>query len=323
MTTKTLIYKVARFNVETGGKNLQDLIVLALKKRKAALSRRRQGDSDNQFSLINYHGPHQGLRVGEYFDYTHGHKQPLANFDDEAESLTISALAPPDRKSEFLHSILYFGIWKNSVILSQSMALRSPQFEAHINWLLLDCGLLGGGDFVSLCDLPPVEAKKEIANTKEIEFHAPVTLDPIEKSVKTGDISEVRTIGFRPDAVGWELLRKILPSELSLPRELNATDVILNSSLEVTLSLSWTRTRKDDSTALLDTIANQLRHVDTELDYVIHTRSGKITKDDLKLRRPISVGTTDEGLAKRHEMWERMQEWLEILLSEDRIPADA
>lgn len=98
MTTKTLVYKVARFNNETGGKNLQDLIALALKKRKTALSRKQQGDSENQFSLINYNGPHKGLRVGEFFDYTHGHKQPLAEFDDEAESLTISALAPPDKK---------------------------------------------------------------------------------------------------------------------------------------------------------------------------------------------------------------------------------
>ncbi len=323
MTTKTLIYKVARFNNETGGKNLQDLIALALKKRKTALSRKQQGDSENQFSLINYNGPHKGLRVGEYFDYTHGHKQPLAKFDDKAESLTISALAPPDRKTEFLHSILYFGIWKNSVIMSQSMALRSPHFEAYINWLLSECDLLKEGDFVSLCDLPPVEAKKQIANTKEIEFHAPVSLEPIEQKVKTKDVTAVKTIGFRPDAIGWDVLKKILPSEMSLPSELKVDDVILNSALEVTLSLSWSKTRKDDSTKLLDTMANQLRHVDTELDYVIHTRSGKITKDDLKLRRPISVGTTDEGLVKKHEMWERMQEWLEILLSEERIPSDA
>ena len=323
MTSKTLIYKVARFNNEVNGKSLQDLLVSALKKKSAALSRKKQGDSGTQFSLINYHGPHKGMRVGEYFDYTQGHKQPLAELDDNAESLTISALAPPDKKSEFLHSILYFGILKNSVILSQSQALKALQFEAYLNWLLLDCGLLNEGDFMTLSDLPPIELKKDVANTKGIEIHAPVNLEPVEETPAQKDITEVKTIGFRPSSIGWDTLKKLLPDEMSLPKQLNVNDVISNSDLEVTLKLSWSKTRKDDSTQLLDSIANNLRHVDTELDYIFHTRSGKITRDDLKLKRSISVAATPEGLIKKLEMWERMFEWLEILLTQERIEPDA
>ncbi|MCQ3828761.1 hypothetical protein HXX02_04845 [Microbulbifer elongatus] len=323
MTTKSLIYKVARFNNESAANNLQDLITKALNKRKTALSRKMAGDTDNQFSLINYHGPFKGIRVGEFFDYTHGHKQPIAEFDNKAEALKISALAPPDKKSDFLHSILYFGIWKNSVILSQSMALRAPQFEAYINWLLAECNLITEENFITLSDLPPIKIAKKISNTKEIEFFAPIKLDPIEKEFKNNASQEVKTIGFRPSAIGWDVLKKILPSEMTLPKELDVKDVIMNSALEVTLRLSWSRVRHDDPTKFLDQIANQLRHVETEVDYAIHTRSGKITRDDLKLRRPISVSTNEEGLVRKHEMWERIHEWLEILLSEDRISPDA
>ncbi len=110
---------------------------------------------------------------------------------------------------------------------------------------------------------------------------------------------------------------------MTLPSELKASEVLLNSALEVTLFLSWERLRKDDSTALLDRISNQLRHVESELDYTIHTRSGKISRDDFKLKRSISVALTDEGLVRKSEMWERMQEWLEILISEDRIVPEA
>ncbi len=110
---------------------------------------------------------------------------------------------------------------------------------------------------------------------------------------------------------------------MTLPSELKASEVLLNSALEVTLMLSWSRLNKDDPTALLDRISNQLRHVETELDYTIHTRSGKITRDEFKLRRPIAVGTTSDGLVKKSEMWERMEEWLEILISDEKIVVDA
>lgn len=319
MTTKALVYKVARFNNETGGKTLQDLLVTMLGEKKSALSRRKEGNTPGQFSLINYHGPHKGIRVGEFFDYTHGHKQPYAKFDENVEELEISALAPPDRESDFLHSILYFGIWKNSVILSQSMSLRAPHFEEYLNWLLNEAQLLDEGDFVTLSDQPPLNKHKEIVNTKGIEFHAPVSFEPIQEKQKEG---ETKYISFKPNDIGWEVLRKILPSEMKLPSELKASEVLLNKALEVTLKLSWSRLNKDDPTALLDRISNQLRHVETELDYTIYTRSGTITRDDFKLRRPVAVGTNSEGLVKKSDMWARMEEWLEILISEEKIVAD-
>jgi hypothetical protein len=110
---------------------------------------------------------------------------------------------------------------------------------------------------------------------------------------------------------------------MSLPTELRASDVIQNSALEVTLYLSWSKVRKDDSTALLDRISNQLRHVDTELDYTIHTRSGKISRDEIKLRRPVSVNTTSDGLVLKSDMWVKMQDWLDALIDEERISPDA
>ena len=292
--------------------------MLAFNKNKNAISRRQQTESENHFRLINYHGSFKGLKVGDFFDYTYGQKQPLANFEEEVEELKISTLSPPDN-SEFLHSILYFGIWKNSVILSQSMSLRSAQFESYINWLLTECEILSEGDFVTLCDHPPLDLQSEIVNTKGIEFHAPVSFEPIERKIRD---TETTSISFKPDNIGWDLLSKILPPEMTLPSELKASEVLLNNALEVRLFLSWGRLGKDDSTVLLDGISNQLRHIDTELDYTIHTRSGKISKDDFKLKRSISVGVTNEGLVKKSEMWERIQEWLEILISEDKITSE-
>jgi len=181
MATKTLIYKVARFNKEVYGKNLQDLLTTALNQRKNATSRKQEiGSSTNHFRLINGHTLNGEIRCGEFFDYTQGNGQPYAKIDNTASKLDVLTLPPPDSNSEFLHSILYFGVWKNSVILSQSLSLRVPQFEAYLNWLIIEeCkllgnGLAGDGDYLFLADYAPDKLQTEIFDTKDIEFHAPL-----------------------------------------------------------------------------------------------------------------------------------------------------
>ena len=86
--------------------------------------------------------------------------------------------------------------------------------------------------------------------------------------------------------------------------------------------LSWSRSYKEDPTKFLDDISNQLRHVDTELDYSIITKSGRITRDEIKLKKNVSVPTNDEGLIRKEEMWEAMSSWLNTLVTEDKINID-
>lgn len=312
MTTKNLICKVARFKKDANGKTLQDLLASAIKKRKSAMSRRQPVDGQNQYRLINYSGSYQGLRVGELFDYTHGHSQPTAKFKDDVEELEISALKPAGDQ-DFLHSILYFSVYKNSLIVSQSSTLKSRQFEDYLNWLLMDSGQITDGDFVTLCDSPPLSAKKKIVKTKKIEFHAPVNFMPVKAEENR------KTVLFSPASAGWEWLRSILPDEVNLPSQLNASEILNSSELDVKLMVSWKRQNKGDSTALLDRISNQLRHVDEELDFTIHTSSGKIGKDDLKLKKGVSVSVNDKGLVVKLSMWEKMHEWLFQLIDEEKI----
>lgn len=325
MTTKNLIFKVARFNNEANGNDLQSLLTNALKSKSTALSRRYSTDHGGQFRLINYNCPFKGLRVGEMFDYTRGHQQPTAEFDDDAEQLELSSIAPPDDKTEFLHSILYFGIQGNAVILAQSASLKALQFEEYVNWLLREEGLLSDEDFVALCDQPPIGKEKELGKTKGIEVKAPVDLSQ-SKTLPTrvsGEVSDTKSISLKPSGSAWEALRTLLPAEINLPSKLSADDTIRERSLEVRLFLTWSNNQKDDSTELMDDISNQLRHVDSEIDYTIHTRSGKITRDEIKLKKPVSVPTNSKGLIRRDEMWDRIKNWLNELVSDDKVDIDA
>ena len=330
MTTKSLVYKVARFNDQSNGHTLQNLLTTALKRKKAAVNRQQKTDSEHHFRLINFHGPYKGMRVGEMFDYTKGQKQASARIDEKAEELKLTAISPPDKKSEFLHGILYFGVKGNAVIMSQSMSLKSLQLEDYINWLLHTSELIHEEDYVILSDQPPLDKRKKVRSTKGIEFHSPIDLKPSKAlqavSDKSGkeakEITDTKSISLSPSGIGWDALKRFLPPEISLPDHINADDVISKRSLEVKILLTWSRTCKDDPTKFLDDISNQLRHVDTEVDYSIITKSGKITRDEIKLKKIVSVPTNDEGLIRKEEMWELMHSWLHSLVNEDKINID-
>lgn len=316
MATKSLTYKIARFNVAQESMNLYDLLTAALKMKKSAASRKREVEG-NSSTLINYHGTHKGLRVAELINYTAGQRQPFAKIDDKADTLELSSLAPPDNKSEFLQNILYFGTIGNSVIISQSLSLRSQQLEDYLNWLLTDTKLLKDGQLVQLSDHPPLDKDKAITTAKHIEFNAPVALTPVAPP----GAQEVSY--YKPDDVGWELLKKLLPTDFKLPGKLKASDIVGTGELNVSLKLSWARDNKKDSTGFMDSISNALRHIDDEVDYSIMTRSGLITKNELKLKRPVSVKTDDKGFVQKDDMWSKMESWLAELIEQKRIDLTA
>lgn len=329
MAAKSLIYKVCRFNDQNNGHSLQNLLTSALKKRKTAFHRRQCTDSENHFRLINFNGPYKGMRVGEMFDYTKGHKQTSAVVDEKAEELKLAAISPPNKKSEFLHSILYFGVKGNAVIMSQSMSLRSLQLEDYLNWLLRTCELIGEEDYIILSDQPPLDKRKKVHSTRGIEFSSPVDMKPskpvnltVSDKIESSEIKDTKQISLSPSGLGWDALKKLLPPEISLPSNINADDIISKRSLEVKILLSWTRSYKEDPTKFLDDISNQLRHVDTELDYSIITKSGKITRDEIKLKKSVNIATNDEGLIRKEEMWEAMSSWLDTLVTKDKINID-
>lgn len=320
MTSKTLTYKLARFNNKAERRTLQQMLVKALESKKAAGDRLKMADGGHRFSLINYHGPHKNMRVGEFIDYTAGHKQPLAKIDKTVAELSISSLAPPDKQSEFLSGILYFAAFNNSFIISQAASLRFAQFEEYLNWLFLECGLLKDGEFLTLSDHPPLGKNEAVMNAKGIEFHAPVSVAPVVEGDKDYKANEVV---YRAGSVGWDVLKQILPAEFKLPGLLKANELVGDGGLKVTVKLAWSRLKKEDPTAFLDRISNSLRHIEDEVDFSIETRSGTITRDDIKLRVPVSVKEGLDGLVLKSDMWEKMEDWLARLISEKRVDPKA
>lgn len=326
MTTKNFVYKSAQMSGALSDTALDVLLKSALDKLPMALKRRQNIDeSDEDYRLINYHSKHHDMLVAELFDYTKGHAQPYAKLARK-HVLDLETLDAPDQ-SEFIHSILYFGVLGNHVVVSQSRSLRVLHLENYINWLLREAGIIPDDDFLMLVDQPPDEVKKNlstVSDTKKISFLAPVAFEESEVSTREDsvDVDVVKKIKLAPFGVGWEAFQSMLPNGLRLPKEIDIDDIVENRSLEVKLEVTWKGARKEDSTSLLDTISTQLRHVDTELDFEIQTRAGKITKDHIKLATSESIATKKSGFLDRDKLWVKMLEWLKFLLKTNRVQND-
>ena len=178
-------------------------------------------------------------------------------------------------------------------------------------------------DFVALNDQPPADKAKQIKNSKGVTFVAPVDLKsseaPSQSKTTTSEVKGTKSISLTPSGNAWDYLKMLLPPEVKLPTKMVSNDIIQRRSLEVTVTLSWSRTYQDDPTEFMDSFSNQLRHVESEVDYTIHTKSGTVTRDELKLRKVVSVPENDKGLLRKEEMWERMYEWLDTLIKDNTI----
>ncbi len=321
--SKALVYKVARFNIESQGLNLQACLDKIASKQPKASDRLIEIEPSH-FRVINHFGKFRNMKVGEIFDYTKGHRQPQANITDNTDEFDVKTIAPRGKNAEFLDSIMFFGASGNNLILSQTASMKALQLETYINSACTELGIFKDAQFVTLCDCPPLEKQTQLGDTRSIELKRPVELaesvspkaEPVKESAQ---IQDTKSIMVTPKGLGWETLKNFLPDSINLPNGLSMDQIVQDQTLEVSMLLKWSRLNPNSSTSALDLISNQLRHVDEELDYTIKTKSGDITKDEMKLKTIASIKEWDEGLLSRESMWEKMHDWLQKLIEDERI----
>ena len=109
-----------------------------------ASSRKEQIDPNDPsagFHLINKSQHYESIfRAVLLFEP--GKTQATITMEDNAQAYKIDPITTASLKKrkgdkgtekEFVESILYFGIYKNHVLIVQSAALRTKEFEQHVN----------------------------------------------------------------------------------------------------------------------------------------------------------------------------------------------
>jgi hypothetical protein len=210
----------------------------------------------------------------------------------------------------------FIGVRENHVVLLPSGEMRCPEIEAHLNWLLTQAfPALTGDQRLRLSNRVPPDREEEVKNAREIHFSTDISIE--------AQVGESGHRLLRPAGATWEGIKALLKSlgqqMADVTSDLEIHGLTASTPVDIDIFLKWPRRgRKDERHMVLDKIATGLRHVDTEIDYEILTRQGKITKGDFILRKPRTVHCRGERPV-RDLLFNSMKKWLAELLESGQI----
>lgn len=296
-----------------------------------AASRKEQIDIKNPtagFHFINKSQHYESILFGQFLLFEPGKTQATITMDDDASSYEINPITTASLKKkkgdkdldkEFVESILYFGVYKNHVLIVQSAALRVKEFESHLNHLLANnSGTTTGITSIILQDKPANTIVKKLKESpvksvvlggrriikKTMKLNPKKSPEKVEKEFKR---LESKTVQFKPAGIGTKILNTVLGEGWA--SELNLDDSLDEANLNVKLEISYNRTTTGSGQFVLDSIATSLRDLDNDSVRVELKNGGVITGKELKLSDALSVQFYD-GFLSEDDLYLKMFSWL-------------
>lgn len=329
MSTETkrrvLIYRRASFlTPET--RNLQQVIEAGLaacpKTGQRVQSATSEGDDIKR--VLNEHRKMGGALCGVLYRYTPGQHQVVVAPQLNATEWPVAQVLPPElsgkQKSEFVEGLLYFLVFENHVIVSQSAALRIGQLEDYLCNFLRDLAkVTNQNEMVMLADVPSETLRKRgLSKVRSVKFGV-----PLSKSVKVAKPPGSKT--------KKEVFSKVLnPGKLSLVEHtLKAFGVELPTSglteedaetVELLIELRVGGQRLEDTNALLDQVGNLFANT-PDRDYEVELEDGaKLKGSDFVLKTSGTV-ECEGGVPKTHSVWKEMARYLKELQESKKVIA--
>jgi len=270
--TKDLRYQHAFF-LKDSGKTLQQHMDAARARLKLASGRaQKMGNDEDNVRLWNRRSTRGLLTCGMFHSYERGRSQLVIEMNDGAEEYTLEAADPPkpkakESKTEFNEGLLFFGVYKNHVILLQSSALRQSAFDEYLNWFLQDAtDEMEKENRVELRDMLPKKLRqRNVPPLKSIILTPPLHTEPTDGAPqRSAGRTRVKDLSLRLNQNDWGWMRTVLegmgadvPQELRLDGEFNPARV------QVEIHLRWKgRDKEREETPMLDTILHAFRDVD-------------------------------------------------------------
>jgi hypothetical protein len=322
---KKVIYKRVEFHTAKAGETLKTLLASALK-MKSTFGERKLNVSDADQPIFHMIGSYQdeakGFVFGTFMTFTPG-TDPLYLVDDEqAVNVMVEKLKAPNtvdgKKREFLESIMHFGIIQNHVVLMQSQALKSPQLESYLRWLLHDSAVLAGDNTFQLVDSPSKEVRAKMNKAKGVRAITvggevlPPSLMHINKStdkVETKTEAKSISVTAKQDSSDWGPLAAI--KSLLEPAQAAKIDFdkLSGSNIELTVTVRYKQNTTEDGHKLMDTLGAAFRNTEDVETAIELIGGGQIKGSELKLDGTIPV-TSYDGQLNSSEVFEGMRQWL-------------
>jgi hypothetical protein len=279
-------------------------------------------ESDGVHVGINSWFDKHGLLFGQFLTFQPGMKHSLIALDDSKKTFDVSAIAAEQKDGiaqEFLDSIAYFGVLENHVVLAQTKALDSRDFENYLNWILKTAtSIIDADDDIILEDPAATSVRKKHARShiRGLTIGAPVRAQP--PAVSGNATTHVQTSTYTLHGAGANVLRSILPEgaldKLSLKSSLENDNI----EVQVTVRLKGRVDASPSAEKLLRAMGRATRHM-SENDYKLELQgsNGELSNSTFKVKHPHSVKTTSAGgLVDEIDFCRKMANWLQKVITE-------
>lgn len=324
MSRKTIWYKRVTLGT-VQSKDLQTVLGTALGRLQTTGERLRRpaGSESASFELINGHGKRYGMLCGHFISFEQGHRQPLLSGLDTAHSFDLDAMAPPkgkaDERREFLEGVAYFGILKNHLILCQSKAASSKEFEKYLNWILWEAtNVLAKPTAVVLSDQPSRRLMEKLDKNpvKSVSFGTPLEFESISIPATRTRFNEVKV---SPKGLGADVLQALFSGSIFDNASFSKAVEEDNIEVEVTVRFKHKQQISSSGEKLLRAVAKAARHMDgNDVQIELH-KAGTIKGNELRVHTPIETTLSDSGLIREDDLNQKMAQWLQDLLDSKMI----
>jgi hypothetical protein len=284
----------------SNGKTLQSELGSALRKKKKPNDRLEPlGTDGSEVRFINVARTHQKMLVGVFHKLTRGAAQIIINMDGDGEAWNVEPVKAQNAqrpKGEFVEGSLYFGIWKNHVIIVQ--ASLAVQFQDYVTWLIAQVAEKDGDltkqvPLISL-DNPltaPIRAKG-FQQVREIKIGGTVTTKPVGKASP----AKSAAVKFSPTGDMWKGIKAIFGAQgVDLPADIELEDALEQQDVRVALYLSCTKKGLDSSAGVvLGQLGHALSHNENADVSVTLADGSVVSGDELKVSTEIGVDCVDK-----------------------------
>ncbi|SUO96720.1 hypothetical protein [Suttonella ornithocola] len=316
---RSVYYKKVVFIGGENTKTLQEILqhnVFATEKQLRATDREEAISKDSdQKRLINHYIVRSGMFFGQMIAYNAGEPQPFLTKLSDDEFYKVNSISADSineensQQKEFIHSILYFGVYKNHLVVMPSQSLRVKSLEHHLSWLLHDyTNALNPEEVLILQDRPTNVAKQKISDlggAKEVRIGSQLIFEPKElaKTNATGSWTEK----WSAKSVGAHVLKALLGAEWA---GLNIQNSLDEENVVVEVVVKYKRSISDQGQSMLDEIATSLRHLDED-DFRIKLNNGStLDGSELKISNTIEISFLDDGYIAEFDLYDEMRKWL-------------
>ena len=151
--------------------------------------------------------------------------------------------------------------------------------------------------------------RKEIKGAKRINLSSPL---PSGRSRSGGANLESETQSYSVGDRVWDAIEiltdRSLEEILQQFQKFDTHGIVEQKDIEVTLSLIWTGRGREKFSDRVDALANAFNYIDDEINVEVHTNSGVIKFNELRMGIKKNVAHIDD-LPDNYDIFKKMREW--------------